>query len=80
MSIPKLTSFPSGAAMLDVKVGAETYVLEYHPNVEGVGISKMSTATYGWEGYEHCFDAFELAKAFLVQLLESEPPKPTKAR
>ena len=39
-SHPKSTLFPSGAAMLDVTVGNETYVLEYHLDV-GLGISRV---------------------------------------
>jgi hypothetical protein len=70
-SNPKLTLFPSGAAMLDVKIGAEIYVMEYHSDV-GVGINRASKATFGWEGYEYPFDNFESAKAFLMSLLQSE--------
>ena len=65
----KLTLFPSGSAMLDVGVGAETYVLEFHLDV-GIGINRMSTATYGWEGYEEPFDNFEDARAYLLSLLK----------
>jgi len=39
----------------------------------GVGISRASTATFGWEGYEYPFDDFEAAKAFLMSLLHKEP-------
>jgi hypothetical protein len=65
----KLTLFPSGSAMLDVKIDAETYVMEYHVDV-GVGISRMSTATFGWEGCENSFDSFEEAKTYLHSLLK----------
>jgi len=67
-SEPKLKLFPSGAARLDVKIGSEVYVLEYHLDV-GVGISRRSTATFGWEGYEKPFDTFDEAKTFLLRLL-----------
>jgi len=46
-SQPAFTEFPSGAAMLDVTVGAETYVMEYLPSLRLLGISRMSTATFG---------------------------------
>lgn len=68
-SEPKLTTFPSGAAMLDVTIGPEIYVMEYLPSVGGIGVSRMSTATFGWEGYENAFDTFEEAKSFLLQML-----------
>jgi hypothetical protein len=65
----KLTEFPSGAAMLHLKIGAETFIMAYYSNV-GVGISRMSTATFGWEGYENPFDSFEEAKTYLLSLLK----------
>jgi hypothetical protein len=68
-SDPKLTTFPSGAVMLDVKIGPEIYVMEYLPSIGGIGISRMSTATFGWEGFENAFDTFEEAKSFLLHLL-----------
>ena len=69
-SNPKFTPFPSGAAMLDVEIGPETYVMEYLPSLRAVGISRISTATFGWEGFEHPFNDFESAKAFLLSLLQ----------
>jgi hypothetical protein len=71
-SNPKFTPFPSGAAMLDVKIGPETYVMEYLPSLRAVGISRMSTATFGWEGFEHSFGDFQSAKEFLMSLLQQE--------
>ncbi|HZK80852.1 MAG TPA: hypothetical protein VFC46_07290 [Humisphaera sp.] len=70
-SHPKSTLFPSGAAMLDVTVGNETYVLEYHLDV-GLGISRVSTAVFGWEGYEHPVDDFEEARKFLIAALNEK--------
>jgi len=70
-SDPKFTPFPSGAAILDVRIGPETYVMEYLPSRRAVGISRMSTATFGWEGFEHAFQDFQGAKAFLLSLLQN---------
>jgi hypothetical protein len=69
-SNPKFTPFPSGAAMLDVEIGPETYVMEYLPSLHAVGLSRRSAATFGWEGFEHPFDSFENAKQFLLSLLK----------
>jgi hypothetical protein len=66
-----LTLFPSGSAMLDVKIGAETYVIEFSIQHVEVGVNRMSTATFGWEGYENVFNNFEEAKAFVLSLLKS---------
>lgn len=57
--------------MLDIPVGAETWVLEYLPSLSthGMGVSRMSTATFGWEGWEHPFDDFASAQAFVLALL-----------
>jgi len=70
---PKITMFPSGAAMLDIKVGPETYVMEYLPSFHAFGVSRMSTAVFGWEGFENSFDDFEKAKELVMTLL-SHPP------
>jgi hypothetical protein len=67
----KFESFASGAAMLDVKVGAETWVLEFLPSLNAVGVSKLNTATFGWEGFEHHFQDFGSAKEFLLQMLSN---------
>jgi len=69
----KLTLFPSGAVMLDIGIGPETYVLEYHQNV-GLGINRMSKATFGWEGYEYPFEDLEAAKSFLVSIFKKNEP------
>jgi hypothetical protein len=68
---PKLTAFPSGAMMLDIKVGAETYVMEYLPSFNAFGVSRMSTAVFGWEGFENAFDDFGKAKEFVMALLDT---------
>jgi len=67
----ELTLFPSGAAMFQVQIGEETYSLEYHLDV-GVGISKVSTATFGWEGYDYPFESFEEARTFIFDLLKNQ--------
>jgi len=61
--------------MLDVKIGAETYVIEYLPSLSAVGVSRVSTSTFGWEGFEHPFDCFEDAKTHLLSLLQNEGMK-----
>jgi hypothetical protein len=50
----QLTDFPSGAFMIDVAIGPETHVVEYLPDL-GLGVSRKSTATFGWEGVENAF-------------------------
>ncbi len=69
-SKPELTNFPSGAFMLDITVGPEIFVFEYLPSVGGYGVSRVSTATFGWEGFENVFEDFESAKAFILDLLK----------
>ena len=71
-SDPVLTLFPSGAASLNVKIGSETYVLAYHLDV-GLGINRMSAATFGWEGYEHPVETVEEARSFLISRLKQCP-------
>lgn len=83
--VTKITLFPSGAVMLDLRLQSETYVLEYRPSIKGIGVSRLSTAGYGWEGYERSFEDLQSAEVFLFQVLAAElsevkPSKPTKAR
>lgn len=64
----RLEDFPSTAATLYVDIGTETFALEYAPE-EGYGVSRISTAVFGWEGAEHTFENFENARKFLIELL-----------
>jgi hypothetical protein len=66
-----LELFPTGAAMLDVRIGNETYVLEYSSTLGALGVSRKSTAVYGWEGFEHPFETFEAAEQYLLSLLKN---------
>ena len=43
--------------------------MEYLPSLNAVGISRSSTATFGWEGFEHPFAGFVEARAFMWELL-----------
>ena len=39
--------------MVDVTVAGSTYVVEYLPSLgSGLGLSRLDTATFGWEGVE----------------------------
>ena len=66
----ELKTFPSGAYMLYFDVNGEEYVLEYLPSLKTYGVSKVSNATFGWEGFENPFDDFEAAKRFALELLK----------
>jgi hypothetical protein len=68
-SSPKLTSFPSGASMLDVKIGSKAYVMGYFPSIGSYGVSNVDKAIFGWEGFDYPFENFEKAKEFLISLL-----------
>jgi len=69
-SNPKLTAFPSGAAMLDVNVGNVPYVMAYFPTLHSFGVSNVDKAVFGWEGFDYPFEDFAAAKEFLLSLLE----------
>ncbi len=66
----ELVRFPSGAYMFYFFVANEEYVLEYLPSLKCYGVSKVSNATYGWEGVENSFEDFEAAKRFVWSLLK----------
>ena len=67
----ELVTFPSGAYMFYFFVAGEEYVMEYLPSFKCYGISKVSNATFGWEGVENSFEEFEAAKNFVWSLLKS---------
>jgi hypothetical protein len=71
---PKITSFPSGALLLDVNVRGHKYVFEYVPSLKGFGVSRLDSATFGWEGVERQFDDFEGAKNYLMGLVNGSVP------
>jgi hypothetical protein len=66
---PKITSFPSGAFMLDVNIQGRRYVFEYIHSMRGFGVSSAESATFGWEGVEVPFDDFDSAKNYLLDLI-----------
>ena len=75
---PKLTAFPSGAFMIDVPLAGEVHVVESVLN-HGFGVSRMSTAVFGWEGVENAFSTFEEVEAYLISLLNVADPSERKA-
>ncbi|MFC4312411.1 hypothetical protein ACFPN2_25230 [Steroidobacter flavus] len=66
---PKVTSFPSGAFILDVTIGGGRYAFEYLPSKNGFGVSRIDSATFGWEGFESSFEDFDSAKKYILNLL-----------
>jgi hypothetical protein len=68
----KLTTFPSGAFTIDVSVGAEVHVVEYLPSLgQKFGVSRMSTAVFGWEGVENAFESFQEVEDYLVAVSDA---------
>lgn len=65
----KLTVLQSGMVLLDFMVGDEPYVMEYLPTPNIIGVSKVKSATYGWEGVDRAFDSFEKASEYVLVLL-----------
>ena len=74
----ELSLFSSGASMMDVSIGDETFVIEALANQPEVGVSRMSTATFGWEGCENVFSSFSEAKDYVFSLLKTnyDSPRP----
>jgi hypothetical protein len=66
--VPELVTFPSGAFMLYATAAGEEWGMEYLPSFSVFGVSKVSNATFGWEGVENAFDKFEAAETFLRDL------------
>ena len=49
---PRLTAFPSGAFMVDINLDGNSYVVEYLPSIGVLGLSRLDTAVFGWEGFD----------------------------
>ena len=63
---PKFIPFPSGAAMLYVKIKGIMWVVEYLPTLgPRMGISKVEGDSVGWEGVDHILNNCEEAKQFI---------------
>jgi len=70
---PKLTEFPSGSFMIDIKLGGEDFVIE-HDREKGYGFSKVSNATYGCEGADKWFATIEEIERYTVDQLKIGRP------
>ena len=66
---PKLTEFPSGAAMLDITIGNVRYCAEYLPSHKAYGLSKTEGATPFWEGVEQSFTSAEQLEAKILEMM-----------
>ncbi len=66
----KLTKFPSGAFMMYVPIGDEVWVVEYLHSRGWWGVSRQSTAVFGFEGFENSFENLEETERFVINLLE----------
>ena len=59
----KLTRFPTGAAMLDVRANGRTFVMAYSPK-DGFGVDEVQADEGLGTGYRHTFE--ELSKSYLL--------------
>jgi hypothetical protein len=66
---PRIDTFPSGAARIYIDCGDDVYVVEFAPKVGRVGVSRMSTAVFGWEGFENTFETAGKAREFVLRLI-----------
>jgi hypothetical protein len=64
-SFPVLETFSSGAFMLHFSVAGQAWVMEYMPSMRAFGVSKVTKATFAWEGFENGFKTFGEAETFL---------------
>jgi hypothetical protein len=67
---PKLTEFPSGAAMLDITIREVRYCAEYLPSFNAYGLSKTEGATPFWEGVEESFKSAEQLEAKVREMMK----------
>jgi hypothetical protein len=66
----EITTFPSGAASLDIRVGGRAFVLDYFPSYDMFGVDELTGDGGFNSGYRFGLKDFESAKAKLLNLLE----------
>jgi hypothetical protein len=66
----EITTFPSGAVSLDVRVGGRAFVLDYFPSYDMFGVDELAGDGGFNSGYRFGFKDFDSARAKLLNLLE----------
>jgi hypothetical protein len=66
----EITTFPSGAVMLDVRSGDRLFVLAYSPSWPGFGVDEVSNGEGFGANYRFGFPDLESAKAKVVSMLD----------
>jgi hypothetical protein len=74
-----LSTFPSGAAMVDVRRDGHLYVLAYSPS-RGFGVDEVTDADGFLLSYRFTYEEFGPAAARLWELVTGVPPLPEEAR
>ncbi len=69
---PKLTEFPSGAAMLDITIREVRYCAEYLPTHNAYDLSKTVGATPFWEGVDESFKSAEELESKILEMMKIE--------
>jgi hypothetical protein len=69
----EITTFPSGAASLRIRVGGRVFDLDYFPSQGMFGVDELEADAAFNSGYRFGFKDFESAKAKLLQLMEEAP-------
>jgi hypothetical protein len=64
--------------MIDVTIAGEVHVVESLA-AGGFGVSRMSTAVFGWEGVENAFSTFEEVEVYLARLSQASARNAPKA-
>lgn len=70
---PKITIFPSGAAMLDFAIDGVAYCAEFLPSFNAYGLSKTEDSSPFWEGVHESFSTVEALEARICQLQKMNP-------
>jgi len=65
-----LTTFPSGAVSLTVRICGRAFVFDYFPSYEMFGVDELGDDDGFNTGYRFGFKDFESARAKLLSLLE----------
>ncbi len=68
---PKLTEFPSGAAMLDITIGEIRLCAEYLPSHNAYERFKTEVVTPFWYGVEQSFPSREQLESKIIKTINA---------
>jgi hypothetical protein len=67
---PKVSSLPSGVAMLDIVIQGVHYCAEFLPEHKVYGLSRIANSSPFWDGVEESFASADALESRIMELLK----------